>query len=232
MLKISSYIISWEGKHQSAAKIAMEVEPHVDELFVIYSNNADLPEEGAGSWIKVPNSFYFGKKFETAIRSFNSDIFLLIHADSDTTDWQSLVVRCRKVFSSKKLGVWAPTISYTPWTEAKTLILHHPEKDLDLVAQTDGIVVAYSAPVADRLRQLNYNTNNIGWGIDWTAICYAYSTGLTVARDRQIKVTHPKGTGYQHAQAFIQMENFLEQLTVQEKVQFRLLSHFTNHPLR
>ena len=174
-------------------------------------------------WQIVDNSWFFGKKFEHSINSNRGDIFLLIHADADVDDWQELVIRCRSAFAAfADLGVWAPNIDYTPWTSNRTSI-GMLTGEHEIVAQTDGIVWALSCLVVERLKKFDYTNNNLGWGIDWAAIAFAFANRLLVLRDHSIHVRHPKGTGYQHERANLQMRGFLQQLTLQERLILVLL---------
>lgn len=226
-LSLGVYIISWEGFGQRAAKIAESIQPHVDSLHVIYSNQAESDEHGAGQWHKVPNAWFFGKKFETAINLCNEDIFLLIHADVDTSNWQLLAERCHKVMSFNDMGVWVPDINYSPWPVGATSITDVSNlPHVYFVANTDAIVVAYSKDVISRLKKYNYEVNNYGHGIDWAAVCYAYVNNKLVLGDQAVKVSHTKTDSYNKTDAKAQMALFFKQMTVQERMQYSVLNGF------
>lgn len=226
MKSLSAAIISWEGKFGSARKIAGEIAPWVDNLKVVYSNASSDNERGEGVWKQVPNENYFGAKFQEAISEFSDDIFLLIHADAEADDWGMVARRCRSSFDDDSIAIWTPEINYTFWDSEKVRIGKNTGNDYSYVAQTDAIVVAYSKSIVRRLQTLDYSINNLGWGIDWIAICNAYCSGRLAVIDHEIKIFHPKSTGYGAGDANKQMQVFLGQMTVQESLMYRLLSSY------
>ena len=46
--------------------------------------------------------------------------------------------------------------------------------------------------------RLDYGCNNLGWGIEWSAIAYADTHDLLVLRDLGVRVRHRRGTDYSH----------------------------------
>lgn len=105
--------------------------------------------------------------------------------------------------------------------------LHFDSKaKISYVSQTDGIVLMLNAEVVQRLSILEYDNNNLGWGIDWLAICFCYVNNLFVVRDHNLMVTHPKGRGYDRIEAKSQMIQFLNaNMTMQEKLIYEILSY-------
>lgn len=227
MKKIHAFVISWEGKHDSSLHIASNLSGLVDKLTVIYSNAQNMPETGPGNWVQLENSFFFGRKFERALRLFQEDVFLLIHADASSDQWIQIVHNCRLFMSMDSVGVWAPAVSHTPWVDEKVLIYRDEINNIGYVAQTDGIVFSLSSSVVNRLKSLDYSENNLGWGIDWAAISHAFANNLLVIRDYSIKVHHPEGTGYQKELAYSQMQLFMTQFSAQELISYKLLKAFT-----
>ena len=224
---MGAYVISWDGFYKKSQHIVSELEHHADALHVIYSNKDGSGETGQGNWHKVPNECFFGGKFKTALDLFNEDIFLLVHADVTCDSWPSLVEQCRKIFSFKDVGVWVPDINFNPWSINKTKISEvNNLKGVHFVAATDAIVVAYSAEVISRLKQYNYEKNHFGWGIDWAAVCYAYCNNLMVLGDTTVKLHHPQSPGYSTDQARQQMNEFFQQMTVQERMQYAVLNGY------
>ena len=224
MKPLHAAIISWQGLAQGARHIAQAIDGHVDQLTVVYSNPQGAPESGPGDWVSVDNSVFFGGKFQCSITRGEHDIFLLIHADASCDDWPALIRRCRAVHANDNIGVWAPAIDYTPWLDSRVELARAPASQLAFVAQTNGIVFSMSKPVIQRLKELDYSQNNLGWGIDWIAICYSYANNLHVVRDHSLKLRHPAGSGYQGDLARTQMANFLTQMTLQEQLIYTLLN--------
>lgn len=231
------FIISWQDHGQKALHIAQRIAERFPQgeamadgvrLTVIYSNADEAPESGPGRWLQVPNADYFGAKFARALAEFDGRALLLIQADAGSDDWPGLIERCRQRFAQRAaLALWAPRVSYTPWSPARVDIRPEPGAALTHVAHTDGIVLAYAASMVQRLRQLDYRGNNIGWGMDWIAICHAYSQGLEVLREDGLMVTHPRSRGYDTREATRQWLAFMAQMDGAEQSMFEILKRYT-----
>ena len=206
---------------ENARHIARAIEHKVDHLSVVYSNKAGTTETGAGHWVKVPDDWFYGRKFSECLRLHSGTIMLQIQADAASDSWHEVIDRCRQAYSLyDDLGVWAPDIDFTPWDMDRVKIARIPGTSFAAVLQTDGIVWSLSEPVIERMRRFDYEQNNLGWGIDWAAICYAFTHDLLVLRDTSICVTHPQGTSYDKPIASKQQTAFLSQMTLQEKIMY------------
>jgi hypothetical protein len=222
-------IISWQGMSESSRRIAARVDgmPGV-RLRIIYSNAAEAPEQGPGLWQQVSNAKYFGTKFAAALADFDRDVLLLVQADALFTDWPLVVARCQTRFAQRPLlGMWAPRIDYTPWTPERVDVRTLDDQGLTAVAQTDGVVLAFSASTIQRMRSLDYDCNNLGWGIDWIAICHCYVSGLEVLREDGLTIAHPPSRGYAYREAVVQWRIFMRQLNDEEQAMFQILLRFT-----
>ncbi|SES39278.1 Glycosyl transferase family 2 [Tranquillimonas rosea] len=216
---VHAVVIGWDGMHERALRIARELAPVVARLTVIYSNESGTPETGPGDWIGVPQSWFFGPKFAEAVRGHGTeDVMLQIQADAQHEDWGALARHVGRVWAeTPALGVWAPSIDWTPYAAEWAVRDHVPGTMLYRVAQTDGIVWALARPVVERFAALDYDDNNLGWGLDWAAAALAAACGLEVVRDTAVSVHHPKGRGYSSQEASRQMRRFLSQLTSEER---------------
>ena len=227
-------IISWQGQHENAAHIARALSTSPDlRVVVIYSNAAEAPETGAGEWIQVPNAHFFGWKFKRALDGVHGDspAMVIIQADARADDWAALMSRCVEcVRAQPNLGLWTPKVDYTPWIPRRVDIARVAGTDLMQVARTDGIVLALTRPVLERLRQLDYASNNLGWGIDCIAIAHSFARGLLVVRDDGGHVHHPRSRGYDHRAATAQWRQFLQQMTESEKCINAFVCRFTEEP--
>lgn len=217
-------ILAWAGHEEKALAIEQAVTGHADSVSVIYS----VPETGPSvpdHWVRVPYECFFGCKFEKALTIHPGGVLLQIQADAHIDDWPLLVSRCRDAFDNyADLGVWAPTVDYSMYHPLSKVFIADfaPEHSLVSVRQTDGIVWAIDERVIERMRQADYSGNRLGWGIDGMAIAYAYSHNLLVLRDLSLEVSHPKGAGYGRDEATRQLEWFREQLTPQERIQWKI----------
>ena len=228
---IHAFIICWTGKEESARHIAHALAPHVAHLTVIYSNNSNILQEGAGEWVMVPDDWFYGKKFVKCLELHRGQIMLQIQADAQYDNWPQVIKRCQYAYQTYRgLGVWAPDVDYTHFTLDKVILGTAPGGEHAMVAQTDGIVWSISPPVLQRLREFNYEQNNLGWGMDWAAASFALAHNMLVLRDLTIKIGHPKGSGYDMDLAATQQRQFLMQMLPQELVQYALLSAYVNRP--
>ena len=229
--KLHCVLISWDGYHTQSAQISAAISDHVDDLTVVYSNAENSVESGAGNWIRVRNDWFYGRKFERALKEVREDeVMLLIQADAHCSDWPAVARGCRTTLSSSpEVGVWSPAITKTPWTEMRVKVASLAGDRLNFVAQTDGVVFGYGAAVLRRLRLLDYSDNNLGWGIDWVAICFSYVNSLFVVTDRDLIIEHEEGQGYAREDALMQMDAFLDQMTPQESLMYVILNSYC-HP--
>ena len=228
MHQLHACIISWSHQEKKAEAIANTSAPLVDKLTVIYSTEDESSFEGHGNWVKVPNHFYFGKKFEKMLKLHRGDILLNIQADCESEDWGHLIKRCREAFQKQsQLWLWAPLIDFTPWTNKHVELSYNPITKESLVTQTDSLVWAFAKPLIQKMKLLNYKKNNFGWGIDWIASTYAFHNKHLVVRDQSILVRHPKGTGYDVTKAYMQQKKFLSQLTEKEHMTYHALQFYS-----
>lgn len=229
---LHAFVIGWTGKEAAATRIAQALAPAVERLTVVYSRATGDDLLGAGDWQRVPDDWFYGKKFEACLGCFAGEVLLQIQADALCDDWPLLAARCRSAFAKvSHLGVWAPRIDHMPLTPALvsqsppfTTIMRFGASELESVSHTDGIVWACRADVADRLRRFDYQVNNLGWGIEKAAICYAMSHDRLVLQDSVLRVGHRTGRGYAEQEAVLQLRAFLRQLTPMEQVQHQLLA--------
>lgn len=237
---IHAIVISWDGYHAQAVEIARRLEGTVDRLSVIYSNIENTTETGPGTWIHVPQEWYFGKKFRTSLDLLApNEVMLQIQADAYSGNWPALVAGCRANLNEHpNIGIWSPDITWTPWPSEVVGLRHLKNTMLLEIEQSDGIVWALTPEILDRLRTLDYTCNNIGWGIDWAAICIARASGHIAVRDLEQTVDHPQSRGYSSAEATQGMKAFLAQLpgnmqftfkALHNKLQQRKSGTSTNH---
>ncbi|WP_238368358.1 glycosyltransferase [Mesobacterium pallidum] len=214
---IHAVIISWDGFQTQARAMAEGLHGAVDKLSVIYSNAQDREETGPGSWHKVPQSWFFGRKFQVSLTLNPHDaVMLQINADAQFDDWPAVVRQLRNAVDEvPDLGIWAPDLDWTPWlTSVVQKDTQRPDGLIDVV-QTDGVCWALTPAVLSWLQKLDYSSNNIGWGIDWASSAHCHAAGLAVVRDPSLLIRHPEGRGYDGEEADRQSLVFLAQLDAQ-----------------
>lgn len=230
-IQLHAVIIAWPGWIEAARSIAAAVQPAVDGLTVVWSDREAEEQTGPGDWVRVPNDHFFGPKMARGMQAAAGQHLLLIHADTQCDDWPRLAERCRAAFlAHSDIGLWAPEIDHTYWDPKVVAMSSLPgELGLQTVAQTDGIVAAFSPDVMERLAELAPETNNLGWGLDHAAVAFARCKGKLVVRDPHVAIRHHPSTGYDDAEARQQMAEFLERLTAAERDQFMLLEGYANN---
>lgn len=225
MMTLHTCIISWRGRHADASRIARLVEPFSDRTSIIYSDPDPVTRpQGDHELIRRPDHLFFGDKFKASLDACSMEALLLIHADCHCDDWSALVRSCRQTLSRRPaIGVWSPLIDYTGYSLPRTRIADLSGSSLSIVAQTDAIILGLATPVIDRLKRADYSRNVYGWGIGWMSVCNAYANQMIAVVERSIRVGHPRPRGYPSEDAGRQREEFLLQLTLQERIQLLLL---------
>lgn len=222
-MKLKAVVLAWEGKEERARAIAMHLRDHVDGVRLTYSTRgSDIVIPGVEG-VRVPSESFFGGKFAHSIRDWSDEAMLLVHADTSATDWKEVAAACARALSSHPIKLWSPEIDVTPWPTALVRFDQSSTSSYLAVAQTDAIVLGLAPDVVQRLRQLDYRGNNLGWGIDWVALCYTYANNGIAVRDRSVAIRHDTGTGYPPQDAVRQMEAFLRQMTLPEQIQYQFL---------
>jgi len=225
--RVDASIISWTGQHDNAAAIQRQLAGAVDRVTVVYSDADDRVAPGDEHWIRVPNDWFFGRKFKLTLDRFDGDILFQVNADARYPDWGALARRCRDAFKRlPRLGLWAPNVDHTPWTLERISIATLDDSSMHFVALTDSIVWAISSDVAGRLRRFDYDGNNLGWGIDQAASLHSHATNRLVAVDSAATVLHPKSKGYDRTAAVEESKGFMQQLTLPEKIHWFLVNRF------
>lgn len=223
--EIAISIISWTGQHENATVIEESLLNDFPHLNVIYSDRNDCPARNE-RWKRVPNDWFFSRKFETIIRNFNSRILLTITADAQCPDWPSLVRNCKLAFNQyPALGIWSPKIDYSNWAISGFSLGRLQNPKFHRIFQTDSIVWALSSLVVDRMRKFDYNRSIYGWGIDTAACMFCHANEQLVAVDESLNVFHPFITAYDKQMADTERHGILSQMTRAETaIQESLLS--------
>lgn len=220
-------IISWEGQAENAQTIAAALDGQDCAITVVYSSAAGTPETGAGYWLQVPQSWYYGRKFAHALSCLQPDeIMVQIQADAAYQDWPALLQDCRASFARHhRMGVWAAELDWTPWPTSAVQNGPPLENGLQPVAQSDGVVWALHPAIWREMARFDYDVANLGWGIDWIAGLLARRQDRHCVRDMRHVVHHPPGRGYSGAVATQHMKNLLAQLPAMDRADILDLHH-------
>ena len=161
---------------------------------------------------------FWGDKFKACIDACDAELMLVIHADCESDAWEEIVRRCQSICSQRPfIGVWAPIISGTPYNIEKTYICSLDADSLIMVADTDALVFCLARVVVERMKMVHYESNLYGWGINGMFVASAFVMKLLVVVDQKCAVRHREGRGYNAKSAKLQKNQFLQQMTVEER---------------
>lgn len=253
-MKTSAFIICWPGKEKNARYIAKRILTYVDQLVVIYSTKNNSLLSGAGKWIQVPDDWYYGKKFKKTLELNKCDSMIHIHADAYSDNWIKLVKDFKETKKNfPNLGIWMPiekkkryfvysnilnedykkffNINDTNALNSNFFKENNISNRYNFVCQSHTTVWGVTKKVILRMKKNNYEFNNLGWGIDSVALAYAYCNNLIVVRDNSSSFKHKSHqprtkSNYNHANALIQMNFFLKQLTLQERLLLKIFHQY------
>jgi hypothetical protein len=219
------FILCWPGKEENARHISRAVEGHADRLTVLYKcDGEDLAEKGAGEWRRIDSAWYYGRQFKESLALNAGDVMMHIQADAACGNWPEVVARCRGAFAAvPEAGVWSPNVYHSWYTPELTQIHELDRRGLAAVTVTDGVVWALSSRMTERMRTLSYESNNIGWGLTEVAASIAATSDMLVVMDVDLKVRHPRGSGYDRDEALRQATVFSSQLSPAQRAYIDLL---------
>lgn len=226
--RLHVFVISWKGQHENALHVAAEAGRACDRVTLVYSDpDPELNLQASCQVLRRPDELFWGDKFKACLEAFAEDLMLVIQADATCGDWSRLVHTCQNTLGrSPQFGVWAPLIDWTPYSPKITQVGVLGKSPLAAVVQTDGIVMGMQKAVVDRLKKADLSQNVYGWGIDQMAVAYCYANQMIAVVDQSLPVHHPKTRGYPSEEAGIQWREFLNQLTVLEKIHHQILFGF------
>ena len=209
---IQPFIFNWRGQFAKACTIEDQLREFFPHVTVINSDD-DNTRPG---WINIGEQAYFGEQFQKALQLFNGDVLFHIQADVEYDNWSKLVEDAKFYLRFYGAGIYAPNIDYTfyksEWTDFESEIIVHSH--LKCVGSTDETVWFISKEVLDGLaeRRIDLSANTFGWGCDSVLSAISYSKGMPVLRDYRHTIKHPRGTGYDHEAATIQMDSLVASL--------------------
>ncbi len=224
--RVHAFIISWTGVHENSLRIADEIYSLVERVTIVYSDrNVEFNISGEIEAVKVSDELFWGGKFAECLNQFESDIFFQIQGDCKSEDWKKIVHSCAEEFEQHKIiGVWSPIVYYTDITPEMTILGRFRKESLLIVTCTDGLVFGLSKDIIARMRTLDYSRNKFGWGIERAMAAFAYTSQKIVVLDSSVNVSHPKGRGYNSHEASVQYFEFLNQLSLHERLWVNLMA--------
>ena len=212
------FIISWRGQESNARHIELSLAGLCDDVTVVHATGGAEPHTVPSHWVTLP-MFGYGKIFAKTLDLLSGTTMVHIQSDAHTSDWPRLLERFKAASRSHpNMGLWSPLVHGTSWTLDRTRVDQGQSagSSLHRVTTVDGIVWALGNTVIKRLKQFQFEENPLGWGIDMAAASICHSSGLEVFLDESVRVTHPRGSGYEHELAATQAATFFRQLSEPE----------------
>lgn len=232
-MNINIILICWPGVEENVEHIASEITGAGWSVTVIYSESNDdnkLMPKGPGTWIKTPDSWYYGSKLNFILNNFSAEVLLQIHGDVHCLAWPNLVSHCLESFDKiPHLKIWSPNVEGTFWTSDRVSLSEFVCDDRHYlnITNTDTMVWGLSRDTQDFLKSTSLTKNNLGWGVDWAACAYAYYHRSKVLRDLSITVNHPLKTGYNIQSALFQESRYLSELPAEYRAILDLIQLFS-----
>jgi hypothetical protein len=230
---LNIFIISWQGQHENAILISKQILRTNSKATIVYSDpDPKFVLSAPCESIRRSNELFWEDKFKTCLDSTGNNGMLVIHADCNCEDWGFLVKRCININQRvKNIGVWAPKIDGTFWNLKVSGIAKIEKFDLVISALTDGIVFYLSPKIIERMQQFKYGNNKFGWGIGNAFCVTSFVSNKLVVIDTAVNVFHPQKRGYDSLQAKKLKNTFINQFSLQERLQYELLRKYVlyNH---
>ncbi len=217
-------LLCWPSVRENVRSICLSLDKLNCRKTVIDASGLPNDFTSTWDWRPVDTSYFYGKKMNEALHLLDEDIFIQVQGDLSCDNWETLVSTCIERLSMfPTVGVWSADVENTGWPTAKVSAAKIENSSLEIVCQTDCLCWAMRRPIYDRLRRMNFDENNLGWGVDWAAIVSTYANGFVAVRDRAAVVYHPTSRGYDSSEALKQQSSFLNQLELNEKALFAIL---------
>lgn len=214
--KVEVYIFSWKKVNDNAVDIFKEVSKVFNNSYFI-----DCDETSSNNFsniIKLDDSAYYGKQFETAIKhsSPNSIVGIIVgDIKQEVTDWEKVKNNMLDSFVNYDVGIYAPFETRTSWHKSEGQLNN---TNYHITSNTDCSVWFLAPYIVPALKNIEIaKSNHLGWGIDKVLCKYSKYLGHHAIFDKSITVINPDGNNYSSEEARKQMNNF-EKLVVDMKL--------------
>lgn len=208
---ITTFIFNWAGHFKNAVKLENEIKKYSNVIVI----NSDK-EESLPHWVNISEDNYFSGQMLTAINlhSGHKGNFAHIQADCTYDNWEEVYQRADEELSQEQVGIYAPNIDYTPYTDDVVNVRDPNMRGLAYVANTDESVWFLKKEIIDKLKLIEeiFKGNKYGYGWDLVACALAWTSRKLVVRDYLHTINHPKSKGYSDSNATEEMVELLDKL--------------------
>ena len=158
--------------------------------------------------IGLPNVYYTGlvnKAWEQTKGMGPDEILLFVSSDVELDNPSDLVLRTKRCFEDKRIGVYAPSMEVSDHLQMRT----GQSANLRAVVFVEGVIFAVRKKLIDLLCPVDPSVNRLGWALDVHLGYLTLKSGLRSVVDDGIQIRHAPGRGYQDKDAREQAEEWL-----------------------
>lgn len=183
--------------------------PHFDCVILDSGSNPPCVHEGS---VILPNIYYSGLMNEAAKRCAEGGYKWLMIVTSDIeideANTSKLVDAMKTVAKTVNVALYQPSCRWSLRGRALPQSMCHFTGRMRSVNFQEGWFHMMRADLAAELFPIDVNINLFGWGIDLALSHLARIRKQLVIVDDNVKVLHPKGTGYNKDIALEQMRQW------------------------
>lgn len=216
-MSIRCYVVCWDSVLENCINIENNLIKNNINYFIL--NSSSDPAKNR-NWLDVGNVWYYNQ-FHYALKDFcqsDDNLFCFISGDLEYEDFSYVINKSEKNMSdNKSIGIYAPYFTHEAWSEEVTS-LENLNDELVISTQTDGIFTVINRNIAEIMLDvfnsitdiINDNDMSSGWGVDYIYNIISSYLGYYICRDKNVVVTHPHGSSYNHDKASKEMKIFLD----------------------
>jgi hypothetical protein len=219
---ICIYIFLWKKISQNALKLYDNLSKTFNDIIIIdcdETNTIDIQ-----NIIKLDDSAYYGKQFDTAIKNAkNNKIIGIFVGDIDPNKINCKQIKDNLLYSmnNKNVGIYAPNDVRSDDKSLVYVNLKNKTFDLGKIDDTDFFRTSYTdctcwffiPELITMMKNIDFSKTNLGWGIDLSLIKLAINNGYNVIKDYSVNIYNPPGTNYKSDKARKEMISFYEYLS-------------------
>ena len=214
---ICIYIFLWKKVSQNALKLYDILSKTFNNIIIIdcdETNTLDKP-----NIIKLDDSAYYGKQFDTAIKhSENNKIVGIFVGDIDPIKINCKNIKDNMLYSMnhKNVGIYAPNDVRSDDNSQIHIEIKNKNFNLGKIEDTDFFRTSYTdctcwffiPELITMMKTIDFTKTNLGWGIDLSLIKLAIDNGYNVVKDYSVNIYNPPGTNYKSDKAHKEMDDF------------------------
>jgi hypothetical protein len=222
---ICIYIFLWKKVSKNALKLYDNLKKTFDNVIIIDCdetvtlNKPDI--------IKLDDTAYYGKQFDTAIKhSQNNKIVGIFVGDIDPNKLNSERIKKNLLYSmnNNNVGIYSPNDKRSD--DKSQVYVNFKDKNIELgkidntelfrTSYTDCTCWFFIPDLVSKIKNIDFIKTNLGWGIDLSLIKLAIKNGYNVVKDYSVNIYNPPGTNYNSDKALKEMDSFYEYLSTIE----------------